>query len=372
MSNALIPFDISCFEDIVGLSRIDCSCFDTNVGWDSSYSGLYVDEAEGMSLKMVDALKDCENDNNLWLLMDAARANGIRRLIGDTNIKLIDIYEQKRPKFQGYIGEQTYKNARILNKTYSGVWFYTANAAGSYMHIKNITTIFNASGTRTITIYNNLNEVITTVPVATINGVYKNPVNITLPLWDSRTKYLQYFFIYTTNSAIQPKDNMVSCNCGGIVYNFNTSNPYFVGGSNKLAGWSKWAMVGNVETDTLDFMDLSGTTSNYMNGLAFDVEMYCDISKQFCFDTPDKTSHEFMSLAFAIQHITTYNLLVDIITSSNVSRYTMMNGEIIQNLMKLHLDGYLANVDFLVKTADLKNTDCLKCRDKLRMMKGRL
>ncbi|MDD2285548.1 MAG: hypothetical protein PHQ11_09145, partial [Paludibacter sp.] len=107
-------------------------------------------------------------------------------------------------------------------------------------------------------------------------------------------------------------------------------------------------------------------------GLAFDVEMYCDISKQFCFDTPDKTSHEFMSLAFAIQHITTYNLLVDIITSPNVSRYTMMNGEIIQNLMKLHLDSYLANVDYLVKTADLKNTDCLKCRDKLKMMKGRL
>lgn len=372
MSNTIIPPSIACFENIIGLSENDCECFDENTGWDISYSGVYLDKAEGLSLKMIEATKDCENENNLWLIMDNSRSNAIRQFISDSNNRLLQKYLLARSNFYGNVGRLDFKNNRNISKNYASIVFATANIAGGYAHIKTITTCFSAIAVKALTIYNNLNEVIGTVNLDTINGRKVNNVDITLPLWDARIPNLVYYFVYSVDPANPCKDNILHCNCGGIHYDFNLNKPYYKSVNNKLEGWAKYFMVGNYEFDTIDFNDCVGVSANYMNGLTFGVDLYCDLSKQFCFENPDVQDPVFISLALAIQHLAAYKLIIEILSSPNVSRYTMVGGENLQALMTLHLDKYNELLDWLIKNANTANTNCLVCRDNIKIGVGTL
>ena len=129
-------------------------------------------------------------------------------------------------------------------------------------------------------------------------------------------------------------------------------------------------MAGNLEQDDLDFSDLPCCSGNHTNGLSFNVEFYCDLGKQFCFDTPDIYSPNFMTLAFAIWHKAAEMLIISILASPNVNRYTMVGGETLQALMGLHEKKYSESLDWLVANVDIKNTDCVKCREHIKIGVG--
>ena len=373
MSNSLTPLNYDCFTNIIGLSEIDCDCFDSNLNWDESYSGLFLDKAEGISLRMVDAVKDCENEDNIWLIMNTARDNAIRQFVSDTNLRLLQKYQLARSNFYGMIGRQDFKRERVINHTYAGVRFATANVVGGWMKVKNITTIFSGIGTRQLFIYNNLNELLYTIDIDTINGKKTNTVDITLPLWNIRTHTLEYYFVYAVDATNQCKNNDLNCSsCSGIVYAFDMDHPYYHSRSNKLAGWSKWSMVGEWSGDTLDFSDVCTFADNNMNGLSIEVDFYCDLSKQYCFDTPDINDPIFISVAFAIWHLSAHNTILRIIGSPNVNRYTMLGTEALQNYMNKHLTDYNNLIEWLIKNADTSNTDCIACRDHIKMGMGTL
>lgn len=365
-------YDISCFSDIIGLSQIECECIDTNTGWDTSLSGLYVDKAEGLDLRMVEAVKDCVNENNLWLLMDAAKDKATRHFVADTNNRLLQKYIMARSNYYGNLGRLDYKNNRIVPRTYAGVRFATANIAGGYMHIKSITTCFSAAGNITLTIYNNLAEVVETVNLTTINGRSINTVDITLPLWDERFTNLEYYLLYTVDATNPCKDNQVHCNCGGFHYDFNLNKPYYKSVNNKLEGWAKWIMLGEFSTNTIDFYECESTAGSYMNGLSFNVDMYCDLGMQYCFEEPDIYDPLFMTVAFALLHQTAYQLIISILASPNVNRYTMCNGETLQALMGLHDKKYNECIQYLIDNANTENTNCLACRDNFKIGVGTL
>lgn len=367
MSTLPNDYDISCYEDIIGLSRIECECFDENVGWDYSISGLYVDEAEGMNLRVIDAQKDCENDNNLWLIMNTARQNAIRQFLSDSQMRLMQKYQLARPLFNGSVGRHVYKRSLALTQNYAGLRMATANVVGGYMKITNINTFFSAAGAIAMTVYNNLNEVVATVNLNTANGKQANTVNILLPMWNKNTDCLEYYFTYAVDPANQPKDNDLHCNCGGVKYSFNILNPYYKSTSNKLAGWSKWGMFGAFQTNTLDFFDMPTTTSNYMNGLSFDVQFYCELKRQYCFDDPNPNDETFISVAFALQHLTAHRLIIDILASPVLNRYTVMQGETLNNLAAYHKGKYDNLLEWLVKNVPMENTDCLMCRDNIKI-----
>ena len=189
-------------------------------------------------------------------------------------------------------------------------------------------------------------------------------------MWDERTQFLEYIFIYSYDLANPPKDNQLHCNCGGVRYDFNVNYPYFHSNSNKMKGWSKWLMIGQIETNTLDFSDLPTTSGNYMNGLVFDIETWCDLTKQFCFDEPKLTDRQFISVAFAVLHASAYYLCTQLLTSPNLNRYTMINHEQLAALRNIHEEKYKEVLGFLVETTDISNTDCLVCKDNIRIGKG--
>lgn len=364
--------NLSCFDDIIGLSEIDCECFSPN-NYSLSKSCLFLDKAEGMQLRQIDALKDCSNEGDLWLLMDAARTKAIKRFVADTQARMGEKYELSRSLFSGYIGKNQVKQLRTYFTTYAGVRWRTAQIVGGFAKIKAINTIFQTTGTIQLDIYNSMNEHLYSMMLDTEAGkMHRNilATPIVLPLWDGRTDFLDYVFIYSYNALNKPYDNRLSC-CGRT-YNFDCKHPYWKNKSNKLEGWADWMMVGEIETSTLDFSCLDCVCGDYMNGLQFETDVYCDTTKQFCFDEPNIQDVQFMSVAFAIQHAAAQYLCIDLITSDKLNFYTMIDREQLEAVRQLHENKYVELLNTIIENADLKNTDCFKCRDKFGMRRGML
>ena len=372
MSEVNVCPDYSCFDNIIGLSLIDCICFPDNDYRDSA-SCLYLDQAEGMQLRSIEALSDCSNDNSLWLLMDTARTKAIKRFVADTQAQLSTLYKPARTMFKGFLGRNQVKNLRTLSGVYEGVRWRTAQVVGGYAKITAINTIFEATGTITLDVYNNANEHLYSMSLDTEAGkMHRNllATPIVLPLWDGRNDNLDYVFIYSYNALNRPYDNKLSC-CGRS-YNFNCDKPYYKQKSNKLDGWAEWLMCGDFGGDTLDFSDLCCTTGDYMNGLQFELQTYCDSTMQFCFEEPNKEDPQFMSVAFAILHAAASYLCIDLITSNKLNFYTLINREQLEAVRQYHEAEYAKDIKFLIENVDLRNTDCFVCRDRIGMGRAML
>ena len=73
----------TCFENIIGLSRTDCECVeDRPVSAGTSASGLYLDELEGLSIRLADTKRDC-GESSLWTMMARARENAVKDMVSD-------------------------------------------------------------------------------------------------------------------------------------------------------------------------------------------------------------------------------------------------------------------------------------------------
>lgn len=374
MSNAYDCPDLSCYDNIIGLSETTCECYPDNDYMDS-LSCLFLDQAEGMNLRMINSLTDCATEENIWLLMDRARTKAVKRFVAETNAMLAEHYTPQRTFFRGYVGRNYHKNLRTLSKTYAGMRMRAGQITGGYVKITAINTIFQATGTMTLDVYNSLNDHLYSVTLNTTAGVVTRNVLSTpmvLPLWDGRAwdDGLDYVFVYTYNAANKPYDNLLSC-CGHS-YDFNCESPYYRQKSNKLEGWANWFMAGNIETDSLDFSDLDTTTGDWTDGLQLEVQTYCESTRQFCFDEPNVHDDQFMSVAYAILHAAAQYLAIDLITSDKINRYTMLNIEQMEAVRQLHETKYTELKKWLVEHTDLRNTDCYYCKEKFAFRHGLL
>jgi hypothetical protein len=367
--------DITCFDDIIGLSRTDCTCFDENT-FNISKSNLYLDELEGMDLNKINAASDC-GKGSLWELMDKARSNAIMAYIGDMNAGLFQKYQLKRNPFKGAIGGSQARNTLTLGNTYAGLRIFCGDIVSGKLKITGINTYFTASGTITLWLYNNNNELLNTVIVDTQANTFKKNVLATpieLELHDDYVHNREYYLFYQYDAANKPKSNTVSCGCDGFKPIFNVDKPYcYLTQTNKRYGWSNWLMVGGVTFDTIDFdcdEIIYGNVSNYMNGLSLDVELSCDVNEVLCQDSFDFVTNP---LAIATAHAIRYKagqlLIADILGSGNVSRYTMMDGDMLQKFYVEYGNKYKERIDWSTATLDITANDCLECRDMIKLVK---
>jgi hypothetical protein len=370
MSNPNTCIDLSCFDEIIGLSQTVCECYPDN-NYDASKSCMWLDEAEGLTLRRIEALEDCATDDNLFMLMDRARTKAIQRFVGETQAKMAERYDPARTIYTGYIGKNAKKYVRNINNTYAGMRLRTGQITGGYLKITAINTLFEATGTVSLDIYNSLNEKLYSISLDTQAGVMKRNVlatPISLPLWDGRCDELDYVFVYTYDSLNKPYDTKVSC-CGKV-YNFSCLHPYYRQRSNKLDGWAMYVMAGALAVNSLDFSDLSCTTSDYTNGLQLEVNAYCDTTKQFCFEQQDINNPMYLMTAKAIMHAAAQYLCIALITSDKINRYTMIDREALENVRLMHESKYQAAIEHLVVTADLRNTDCYICKNKFNIQRA--
>jgi hypothetical protein len=255
-----------------------------------------------------------------------------------------------------------------LSSVYAGVVMRCNPIKSGVMVINSIGTLMNFTGTVDVTIYDNLNTNHGTYTLNTTVDTFVNnvlPAPLTLPLYSDYVDVLEYYLIYTLG-ATQPRNNKLDCHCHSFKPIYNLQFPYYTKAKPKEYGWANYVMVGGVETDSLDFMNLGLSGNHYMNGLTLTAEFGCKVGEVLCMD---EMNFEFDPIAGAIAHAVLYrsafHLADMILTTSEINRQSLMNREQLVEYQKEWVLKYNEMITYIVENLDLSKSDCIECRDKI-------
>lgn len=359
--------DLTCYENVVGLSSKDCECLDNGNRPDDynvSESGFFIDDLE--SLKDLQGLEDCDSD--LWKELIASLKTAKGNFIADTNALILREFKLSRGAYKGGIGEAKARTLVTRSNRYLGIRAAVATVRGARMKLNGIGVLLDQDATFPVFIYNNLNELIGTVQVTAVaNRHTVTPVNITLPLHNKYSDPLEYFFIYDRQSlppGATPRNNSIDCGCGRWKPSFSCNSPYYNGYQKGRQAWANWAMFGDFYGDTLiDFDDCSCTTGNGLNGLTLDVEFGCKIQEELCSGKMDfETNPLALSMAMAIRYRAGANLLTKLLSSGTFNAYTHLNADDLAADRIEYLESYNEHVAYIVSAINVQASDCLSCR----------
>lgn len=350
-----------CWNKIVGITR-NTECleqYNRPDDYNTSLSGLYLDELRGINLMFVQ-----DTGQDLWDKINIAYQNAIRTFKSDIVGEILKYNKLRYSSFIGNIGSQRYKNNLALTKQYAGVRMYCNDIKGGIFNLKAIGVILNTSSTFNLEIYDNLSETpLHTIELTSVANKF-NVTNITpieLQLSDSNYDNLEYFFLYQRGS-MQPKDNKPTCGCGGVNWCFNVEHPCFADAKATKERWRQFAMIGGIEGDTIADREDWGIAGN-MNGIVLIGEFKCDLYTLFCNDNMD---FENEPIGQAVAHAINYKwgeFVMDyFLDTQNISRYTTLGLEAINNNREYYNARYAVMVNFITENLDISQYGCLSCK----------
>lgn len=371
---------MECLNNVIGFTKKDCSCHTTDRPTDyaTSASGLYLDQFANISALLT--ASDC--GSNMWAEMAENLELGKQTFLKDINLLLSKRYRLKRKQVEEVVlGTIKGKNPVDISGNYSITRMVCAPVKSGYMVLKKIGTIFENVGTKDIHIYNNVQGFIQTVSTSTLsNSHQQTSVDVTLPLFSKYVDVLEYYFIYEVDAANRPKDNELTCGCGGWTPFFNMDAPYFweIGTPNN-SPWSDYVMIGTgkidsivdaLDVDGLDGVTFSGTA---MQGLTFELGFKCLIDEVICSDALDFTANIFAKgIAFAILYATAMNVAQTVLTSTDLDRENLLNLDQWIEDKNEWQEKYNEHVNYIAENIDISANDCLSCQTFNNVIRGGL
>lgn len=338
-----------CFQTVIGFTRSeDVLVSDYLSGYSVSDSGLYVDELQGMSLRILDSVG---GKDEIWEMMDRARMNGINTFKTDIFGELMKYNEYRREKFTGEVGHRRFTKA-ITHDTYHGLRMYSEIRGGVFT-LRGVTLNLNTTETVNLLIYDDF-ELLHTVAIT--SSASKPSYNAITPI--DLNLNGNYYLIYAPVGA--PMDNKMTCGCGGYRWCFNPDRPCY---NTSRDNWTQWCMAGGIHgTDPTDREDWA--VSEYAQGLRLHGEFKCDAMQMLCSDASDFENNEVDSaIAWAILFKTAEFLTYEIKNSGEVSRYTLIgNQEVLDANMAYYSERYAAMINYIAANLEPSRNDCLKCR----------
>lgn len=343
---------LDCLKTSIGLSRTICNCYDTGkpADFDVSDSGFYLDELEGLNINMVKAGEDCA-DGNLWQKMERARENAITNIGSDILAGLAMTTKTRRPTYTGIIGQIEGKADLNVISTYGGIKLDGKKIRGGEIILKGISTLMNATGTIDVEIRNSWNDDV--IQINNLNTlqdkVQTNALGtpIVLDLDPDECDDVEYYITYDMTQGVAPKNNAVRCNCS------------------KENAWRQYFAADGIETDDLSNVENASTrNASKAYGLILDLQVRCKTHELICHDCPDYENDPIaITIAKAIQYKAAEILLIDVLASGNINRYTLMSSELMLGLTDKYLKEYIDRVGWIVDNTDISNNDCLVCED---------
>jgi hypothetical protein len=359
----------SCLDNIIGLSRSTCECFDEGKPYDAneSKSGRYIDETEGLSLNMAEAAADCEQ-GSLWDMLSKARENALLYFKSDLMGRLLTLYKHRRVPYSGLMGGADFKNSLTQTTTYAGIQLCMQNIIGGVMSIKRIGLVFDQTADFDIYIYDNVTEsAIASYTVHTnANALtwFDLPAQLSLDMNNYGNESPRYWIVYPTG-AYQPKDNKASCGCGGAHYKYywNLENPKYT--TYEKYRWSEFLMLtGTVGDDITKDGRKAWATTQHLQGIILDINFKCKVQDLICVDEIDFTTNEIAaSMAGAIQYRAASILVDNILASGNINRYTMTDRERLMGKKNSYMKEYLDRLEWIAQNININANDCLACDD---------
>jgi hypothetical protein len=345
-----------CYDYIYGFSRSEDVCVD---GWLPEYalsvSGNYLDELEGMELRILDEIG---GKDSVWTILENARTNAINTFKTDIFAELLKYNEYRREKYIGEIGHRRF-TAIIAKYTYHGMRFFS-DIKGGVFTLRGVTLNLNSTENVNLLIYDDF-DLLHTVSISSIANKpsYTSITPIDLDLNGN------YYFIYSPVGT--PYNNKMTCGCGGYKWCFNSQKPCY---STSRENWTLWSMAGGVHGSDINHRETWGVSQD-AQGLRLHGEFKCDAMAMLCSDASDFENNEIDSaIAWAILYkgamFTTYKIK----NSGEVSRNLLLgNDDILNANMNFYSDRYVSLINFIAQNIEPSRNECLKCRPVLGMGK---
>lgn len=344
----------SCLNTVIGITRKEDFCVD---GYDSSYSdsdsGLYVDELQGMSLRI---LNSTGGSKGIWEKMTYAKENAINAFKIDVIQEILKTKEPARGRFKGDIGGKSF-TSKLTSDTYHGLRMYSDITGGSFT-LRGVTLILDVTEAVTLNVYTGPDDedgasAIQTIALTSLANRPK--YNAITPIEFDLEGDL--YFLYSSTGV--PYNNKLTCNCGGFKWCFDPDNPCYKYSRDK---WTEWAMVGGVHGSDLTIRDDWGT-SREARGLILHGDFGCDTLGILCSDHSDWSNNEIDSaIAWALLYKTGSFLSAYIMDSEEVNRYTLLGIDQLGANIAYYEERYKAMLSFIADNIEEDRNECLKCR----------
>lgn len=360
-----------CLTNLVGLSKTPCDCWaDKPADYNTSISGRYLDEL--LTINNWKGLENCE-ETDIWEFMATAREYGIRTVKTDVLNGIFVENEQAYPYFRGRIGEGKAKVVQAFSDAFAGMMYRCNPMKGGYIRFNAFGGIFDGTGTVHLYVMNNLGELKGEYDINTTANVYVNTplaIPLELPLYSEQTEFLHYY-VFFANGPIKPLNNSIMCN---TCKNFSPCWDLLLGCYDRLQknnryDWARFVQVsGFTFDDTDDLYDIDKGYSSALYGLTADVETWCRVDDMFCVDDILFAANpHYDALAMAILHKSGLMCIDNNLLTDKLNRANLINRETLlafQPIWQAEYDKYVA---MFVNNVDLRNTSCIKCRDRWGM-----
>lgn len=380
--------EATCFENIIGLSRTACECIDdAPVGAGVSESGLYLDELPGLSLNLADQGRKC-GVGSIWDYLDRARANAIEDTKAELGACINANTDPRRQNGTAQIGEdkRATRTGHSLTRPFHGITLQTAKVKGGVFRVTHIATAFkpdNLPATIEVKVYErdeaSSAELATLVLPCTANKVVWTPLPTALDLSMSElgSDNPRFWFLFAGGQGMKAMNSEINCGCGGFAPYWDLSAPQYASSQQKQGKlWAEWSMAGGTFGDDLAERD-TWTVENPTQGLLLRVQFICDETSSFCSDTPDYQRDPIQKvIAHAVRLKAGANLVQDLLTSTNINRYTMTAGDQLEELKKAYEAEFQKRIaEYLCP--ELSNDeninrygDCRRCKDRWGMRRS--
>lgn len=343
----------SCFDGVIGISRKEDLCVDDSFD-DSSESGLYLDELQGLSLRI---LNTTGGNYDILEKMEYARENAINSFKIDALREILKTKEPARKKFIGNIGNKSF-TTKLSDDTYHGLRLYSDIYGGTFT-LRAVTLILNVTEAVNLNIYSGQDDedggaALHTIALTSLADRPKYNVITPVELDLSGN----YYFLYQTTGL--PYNNTLTCNCGSFKWCFSLNHPCYKPSRDR---WTEWTMAAGVHGSDLTIRDDWGT-SREARGLILHGDFGCNTLGILCSEHSDWSGDMIdQAVAWAILYKAGSFLSAYIMDSEEISRYTLLGVDGLGANMAFYEAKYKEFLEFIAENIEVDRNECLKCRD---------
>lgn len=344
---------MKCLENLIGISATDCLCTldglseAEKIEVKKSVSGLYLDRdlPGGVNISEIKTLDAC---GLYFRLAKEAITSAQKRFEGDIEIALSEKYKNQKTTFRGELGRMTF--ASVLNKTknFQFMQIVPNQLSDGIIKLYGGRVIVNENDTLSVHILaqkgDGVPQVIHTTTVEVLANKFTGftlPETTEFPLTIDGQK-MYYYFVWEGSAGTKARDNGVSCNCSG--------------GN----GYDSYISLKGGESDNLN--ELSGSDS-FAHGFSLDVEIKCDTGRLICreFDSQNKIA---VASAWANLYKAGELLIEKVLSSSEISRITLMNRDYLYGKRNHFRAEYEKRILYLSYEIDVTKGDCFICQNR--------
>lgn len=353
----------TCLDTVIGLSQTVCNCFeDTPADYNTSDSGYYIDELEGLNLNMINAVSDCEN-GNVWDILTKARTNAIQDFKGDLLTQIGSYHKKSIENITYAIGSQKYTTAYNPASTYAGMRIVPRAIKNGIIKLNSIKLIFNVSTVIQCHVFNNLSSTALhsfTITTVANTASSSSALNYELPMYVDGD-YVEYYIVYELPVSGYPLQNKIVCS-SCLKWDIQCCDtPCFGNRVVKDQTWNNNLMVGGIKGDSWTDLDEATGTSNQNNGMILNITMNCNYDEFLCDNLDFDNGGLPLALAKAIQ-LKAGALTCDyILSSGQINRYILIDRERIMQKKSEFLKEYNSRIMWLAQNMDVSDSGCWAC-----------